>query len=151
LTTRLKAFGLATTGGTNSDTGIGGLTLGGGIGWLAGKYGLTCDNLLSADVVTADGRLVTASTTENSDLFWGLRGGSGNFGVVTSFEYQLHEVTMVLAGLVIHPFERAREMLKFYSEFSRAIPDELNTIAVLLTLPDGVPRSSIGRKHRARW
>jgi FAD/FMN-containing dehydrogenase len=151
LTTRLKAFGLATTGGTNSDTGIGGLTLGGGIGWLAGKYGLTCDNLLSADVVTADGRLVTASTTENSDLFWGLRGGSGNFGVVTSFEYQLHEVTMVLAGLVIHPFERAREMLKFYSAFSRAIPDELNTIAVLLTLPDGVPRSSIGRKHRARW
>ena len=138
-----QAFGLATTGGTNSDTGIRGLTLGGGIGWLAGKYGLTCDNLLSADVVTADGRLVTASATENSDLFWGLRGGSGNFGVVTSFEYQLHEVTMVLAGLVIHPFERAREMLKFYSEFSRAIPDELNTIAVLLTLPDGVKAAAI--------
>ena len=138
-----QAFGLATTGGTNSDTGIGGLTLGGGIGWLAGKYGLTCDNLLSADVVTADGMLVTASATENSDLFWGLRGGSGNFGVVTSFEYQLHEVTMVLAGMVIHPFERAREMLKFYSEFSRAIPDELNTIAVLLTLPDGMKAAAI--------
>ena len=138
-----QAFGLATTGGTNSDTGIGGLTLGGGIGWLGGKYGLTCDNLLSAEVVTADGMLVTANATENSDLFWGLRGGSGNFGVVTSFEYQLHEVTMVLAGLVIHPFERAREMLKFYSEFSRAIPDELNTIAVLLTLPDGMKAAAI--------
>src|SRR6185295_8849745 len=132
-----QAFGLATTGGTNTDTGIGGLTLGGGLGWLAGKYGLTCDNLLSADVVTADGQLVTASKTENADLFWGLRGGSGNFGVVTSFEYQLHEVSTVLAGMVIHPFDKAREVLKFYGDFSSSIPDELNTIGVLLTLPDG--------------
>jgi FAD/FMN-containing dehydrogenase len=134
-----QAFGLATTGGTNSDTGIGGLTLGGGLGWLAGKYGLTCDNLLSADVVTADGHFHTVSSTENPDLYWGLRGGSGNFGVVTSFEYQLHQVGPVLAGMVIHPFARAREVLKFYSAFSRAIPDELNTVCVLLTSPDGAP------------
>jgi FAD/FMN-containing dehydrogenase len=132
-----QAFGLATTGGTNSDTGIGGLTLGGGLGWLAGKYGLTCDNLLSADVVTADGRLVTASSSENADLFWGLRGGSGNFGVVTSFEYQLHQVSTVLAGMVVHPFARAREVLRFYSDFSSRIPDEVNTICALLSTPEG--------------
>jgi FAD/FMN-containing dehydrogenase len=134
-----QAFGLATTGGTNSDTGIAGLTLGGGIGWLAGKYGLTCDNLLSADVVTADGRFLTASAHENPELFWGLRGGSGNFGIVTSFEYQLHEVGPVLAGMVIHPFAKASEVLRFYSDFSRTLPDEANTIVALLTSPDGFP------------
>src|SRR6266498_2174117 len=138
-----QALGLATTGGTNSDTGIAGLTLGGGLGWLAGKYGLTCDNLLSADLVTADGRFLTASAKENEDLFWGLRGGSGNFGVVTSFEYQLHEVSTVLAGLVVYPYDKARDVLSFYSKFSRAIPDELNTIGVLLTLPDGQKASAI--------
>jgi FAD/FMN-containing dehydrogenase len=138
-----QAYGLATTGGTNSDTGIGGLTLGGGLGWLAGKYGLTCDNLLSADVVTADGSVAVASATSNPDLFWGLRGGSGNFGVVTSFEYRLHEVNTVLGGLVIHPFDRAREVLRFYGEFSQTIPDELNTIGVLLTLPDGTKAAAI--------
>ncbi len=138
-----QAYGLATTGGTNTDTGIGGLTLGGGLGWLAGKYGLTCDNLLSADVVTADGNVLVASATENPDLFWGLRGGSGNFGIVTSFEYQLHEVSTVLGGLVVHPFEKAKEVLKFYGEFSRSIPDELNTVAVLLTLPDGMKAAAI--------
>src|SRR5215468_3326398 len=87
-----QAFGLATTGGSVSDTGIAGLTLGGGLGWLAGKYGLSCDNLVSVDLVTADGTLLILSANENSDLFWGLRGGGGNFGVVTSFEYQLHPV-----------------------------------------------------------
>jgi hypothetical protein len=138
-----QMFGLATTGGTNSDTGIAGLTLGGGLGWLAGKYGLTCDNLLSADVVTADGRFLTANQTENQDLFWGLRGGSGNFGIVTSFEYQLHEVSTVLAGMVIHPFARAKEVLKFYAQFSRTVPDELNTVAVLLTSPEGQPMVAI--------
>src|SRR5215471_5536942 len=92
-----QAFGLATTGGSVSDTGIAGLTLGGGLGWLAGKHGLSCDNLLSADLVTAEGKLLIASATENADLFWGLRGGGGNFGVVTSFEYQLYPVGPLLA------------------------------------------------------
>jgi hypothetical protein len=135
-----QAFGLATTGGTNSDTGVGGLTLGGGIGWLAGKHGLACDNLLSAEVVTADGRLLTTSAAENADLFWGIRGGSGNFGVVTSFEFRLHPVgPTVLAGMVMHPFERAKETLRFYGDFSGDIPDELNTMAALLTSPEGLP------------
>lgn len=134
-----QAFGLATTGGTNSDTGVAGLTLGGGLGWLAGKHGLTCDNLLSADVVTADGDILTASAEENPDLFWALRGGGGNFGIVTSFEFRLHEVGPVLAGMVVHPFDQAREVLRFYRDFSTDIPDELNTMAALLTLPEGIP------------
>jgi FAD/FMN-containing dehydrogenase len=134
-----QAFGLATTGGSVSDTGIAGLTLGGGLGWLAGKYGLSCDNLLSADVVTADGRFLMASASENADLFWGLRGGGGNFGVVTAFEYQLHPVGPVLGGMVLYPFEKATEALAFYRDFSKAIPDEVNTIGGLLTSPDGVP------------
>lgn len=134
-----QAFGFATTGGSVSDTGIAGLTLGGGLGWLAGKYGLTCDNLLSADLVTAAGQLLTASATENADLFWGLRGGGGNFGVVTSFEYQLHPVGPVLAGMVLYPFLKAKEVLTFYRDFATTIPDEVNTIGALLTSPDGVP------------
>ena len=132
-----QAFGLATTGGTVSETGIAGLTLGGGIGWLAGKHGLTCDNLLSVDIVTADGRFLTASATENEDLFWGMRGGGGNFGVVTSFEYQLHPVGQLLAGMVIHPFKKAKEVLKFYRDFSSTIPDEVNTMAGFITTPEG--------------
>jgi FAD/FMN-containing dehydrogenase len=141
--TETQAFGLATTGGTVGDTGIGGLTLGGGIGWLAGRYGLACDNLVSADVVLADGRIVTASADQNEDLFWGLRGGSGNFGVVTSFEYQVHPVPQVLAGPVFHPFPAAAKALGFYSQFSRDIPDELNTGWALMHTPEGVPVAGI--------
>src|SRR5712692_4133899 len=132
-----QAFGLATTGGTASDTGIAGLTLGGGLGWLSSKHGLTVDNLLSADVVTADGRFLTASAEENQDLFWGLRGGSGNFGVVTSFDYQLHTVgPTILGGMVVYPVAQAKEVLRFYREFSKAAPDELTIYAGILNPPD---------------
>ena len=141
--TETQVFGLATTGGTVGDTGIGGLTLGGGIGWLGGKYGLACDNLVSADVVLADGRVVTASADQNDDLFWGLRGGSGNFGVVTSFEYQVHHVPLVLAGPVFHPFPVAARVLNFYGEFNRDVPDELTTGCALLHSPDGMPVAGV--------
>jgi FAD/FMN-containing dehydrogenase len=139
-----QAFGLATTGGSVSNTGIAGLTLGGGLGWLTGKHGLACDNLLSADVIGADGQFLKASATENADLFWALRGGGGNFGIVTNFEYQLHPVgPTVLAGMVLHPMARAREVLRFYREFSGALPDEACSWAALLNTPDGVPVAAL--------
>lgn len=134
-----QAFGLATTTGIVSDTGIAGLTLGGGIGWLNGRYGLACDNLLSADVVSVDGEFRTANAEENEDLFWGLRGGSGNFGVVTSFEYRLHPVGPVLGGSVAYPMRQAKEILRFYDDYSHAAPDELSTAAAFLPFPDGEP------------
>jgi FAD/FMN-containing dehydrogenase len=135
-----QAFGLATTGGVISTTGIAGLTLGGGVGWLNGRFGLACDNLIAADVVTADGRFLHASEQERADLFWGLRGGGGNFGLVTSFEYRLHPLgPLLLSGPVFHPAARAREVLRFYREFSADEPDELTTYAGLLTGPDGAP------------
>ncbi len=134
-----QAHGLATTGGTVSNTGIGGLTLGGGLGWLMGKHGLTIDNLLSADVVTADGQLRRVSATEQPDLFWALRGGAGNFGVVTRFEYRLHPVSEVLGGMVIYPLDQATPMLRFYRDFCSTLPDEAEAYAALLTSPDGVP------------
>ena len=133
-----QAFNLATTAGVVSDTGIAGLTLGGGMGRLARKYGLSCDNLLSVDIVTANGRFLTASATENEDLFWGVRGGGGNFGIITSFEYRLHPVgPLVLGGFVRHPVSKATEVLKFYEEFSGSAPDELTTLAVLSYSPEG--------------
>jgi FAD/FMN-containing dehydrogenase len=132
-----QAFGLATTGGTNTDTGIAGLTLGGGHGWLGGKYGLTCDNLISADIVTANGDLLHVNANENPDLFWGLRGGGGNFGIVTSFEYQLHEVGTLLAGMVVHPFDKAGEVLRFYRDFVDTSPDEMTSITGMMTGEDG--------------
>ena len=134
-----QAFGLATTGGTVSATGIAGLTLGGGIGWLMRVHGLACDNLVSADVVTADGRLVHASQDENPDLFWGLRGGGGNFGVVTSFEYQLHPLGPVLAGMLVHPIARARELWRFHRDTMSGAADEVIAFTGLLCGPDGQP------------
>lgn len=119
-------------------TGVAGLTLGGGIGWLMGKHGLSADSLLSVDLVTADARLVTASAEQNADLFWGLRGGGGNFGVATSYEFRLHPVGELLGGLLVHPLERAREVLEFYEAFTRDSPDELTSFVVFVTLPDGV-------------
>ena len=134
-----QVFGLATTGGTVSNTGIAGLTLGGGLGWLMGKHGLTVDNLISADVVTADGTFRLANVTDNADLFWALRGGGGNFGVVTSLEYHLHPVTQVLGGLVLYPLEQARAVLRFYRDFCPSLPDEAEAFAALLTAPQGMP------------
>ena len=132
-----QAFGLAAPGGTDVDTGIAGLTLGGGIGWLSGSYGLSCDNLVSADVVAADGRSLTVSADENPDLFWGLRGGGGNFGVVTSLEYRLHPVgPEVLAGFLVYPFARVREFFPLVNELTDNMPDELNLITFISTLPD---------------
>ncbi|HSL37175.1 MAG TPA: FAD-binding oxidoreductase [Arthrobacter sp.] len=119
------AFGLATTGGIVGTTGVAGLTLGGGIGYLTRKYGLSCDNLLSADVVTAEGKFLTASESENDDLFWALRGGGGNFGVVTSLEYRLHPVDTVHAGVVVYPLEHAETVSKFYRDHLASAPEEL--------------------------
>jgi len=133
-----QAHGLATTGGTVGDTGIAGLTLGGGFGWLEGKFGMTVDNLLGAEVVLATGERVRATDTENADLLWALRGGGGNFGVVISFTYRLHEVgPAIIGGLVVHPFARAAEVLTFYNAFMKTAPDELVGAAVLMTAPDG--------------
>lgn len=134
-----QAFGLATTGGAVTTTGIAGLTLGGGVGWLMGKYGMTCDNLLSVDVVTADGEFLTASASEHPDLFWGLRGGGANLGIATSFQYRLHPVGPVLGGMVLHPISAARELLGFYREFTANAADELTAYFAFLTSPDGHP------------
>jgi FAD/FMN-containing dehydrogenase len=134
-----QAYGLATTGGVVGETGIAGLTLGGGVGWLVRKYGLSCDNLLAADVVTADGQLQHASPETNKDLFWALRGGGGNFGIVTSFHYQLHAVPAILGGLVIHPRTAARDVIRFHRDFITAAPEELTSYVSLLTAPDGNP------------
>jgi FAD/FMN-containing dehydrogenase len=134
-----QAFGLAVPAGIVTHTGLAGLTLGGGIGWLQRKYGLTIDQLLSVDVVTAEGELVRASANENADLFWGLRGGGGNFGIVTEFEFRLNPVgPMVLAGPVIWPIEDAPEVLRFYRDWIEQVPEELTTIVTcrrMLPLP----------------
>jgi len=129
------AFGLATTGGIISTTGIGGLTLGGGIGYLARKHGLSLDNLVSADVVTADGRMLTACETENEDLFWALRGGGGNFGVVTSFEYRLHSVDMIYGGPIFYELDRAETILKGFRELIAKAPEELGAFPAFQIAP----------------
>ncbi len=130
-----QAFGLATTGGLVSTTGMAGFTLGGGIGWLTRKYGLACDNLRSVDVVTAEGRFLTASLSENADLFWGVRGGGGNFGIVTAFEFDLHPLSTVLGGWILYPIEQAREILRGLRTSLATAPDELTTVARLFTVP----------------
>jgi hypothetical protein len=138
-----QAFGLATTLGVVPTVGIAGLTLGGGWGNLHAKYGLAIDNVIGADVVTADGQLLTANATENPDLYWGVRGGSGNFGIVTSLEYRLHPVGPVFGGAVFHPAAKAKEALLFLREYAASIPDELVVQGGSLTLPDGVPTFGI--------
>jgi hypothetical protein len=132
-----QVFGLATTMGVATDTGVAGITLGGGYGWLDGKFGLACDNLISAEVVTAEGKVLTASADENPDLFWGLRGGSGNFGIVTSFEFQLHPVGPVLGGALFYSMNVAHAAFRFVDEFSRKCPDELSTFLAGAPAPDG--------------
>jgi FAD/FMN-containing dehydrogenase len=135
-----QAHGLATTGGLISTTGIAGLTLGGGVGWLMGRCGLSCDNTLAYDVVTADGTLITATADAHPDLFWALKGGGGNFGVVTSMSYRLHPVSTVVSGMLLHPLARAREVLAFYRDFMAAgVPDELIVYAAAITTPEGAP------------
>jgi hypothetical protein len=131
------AFGLATPSGVVSSTGIAGLTLGGGIAWLMGKHGMAVDNLRSAEVVLASGDVVTAGEDTDPDLFWALRGGGGNFGVVTSFEYRTHPLASVLGGPVLHPLAAAPQLFSFYREFAADLPDELSTQAVFLHAPDG--------------
>ena len=139
--------GLATTGGLVSSTGIAGFTLGGGFGWLVRKHGLTVDNLLSVEMVLADGRSVTASPNENADLFWGVRGGGGNFGIVTSFAFRLHPVgPMVFGGAIFHPAAKAKDLLRFYRGWTQMLPDELSTMVAFLTAqPESfVPKKLVG-------
>jgi FAD/FMN-containing dehydrogenase len=133
-----QLHGLATTGGVVSTTGIGGLTLGGGLGWLMGKHALALDNLLSVDLVLADGSTLTASKDDNADLFWGLCGGGGNFGVATSLEYRLHPVgPMITGGVIAYPFSEAWDVLRFFRDTTAALPDELMVFGGLIHAPDG--------------
>ncbi len=130
------AHGLATTGGLMSTTGIAGLTLGGGIGWLMRKYGLACDNLLGVELVTAQGEVIQANSSENQELLWGLRGGGGNFGIATTFWFRLHPVSTVTGGLMLFPGTRTPEILRFYSEYVRDLPDDFTTMLSAITAPD---------------
>jgi FAD/FMN-containing dehydrogenase len=144
-----QAHGLASTGGLISSTGVGGLTLGGGIGWLKSVCGLSCDNLVAVDLVTADGNLRHVTATSEPDLFWALRGGGGNFGVATAFTFALHEIgPTVTGGLIVHPFEAAREVFDFYREFvATGVPDTLSTTAGFIHGPDGSPVVAMGGAH----
>jgi FAD/FMN-containing dehydrogenase len=139
----LEPFGLVSPVGDASTTGLAGLTLGGGYGWLSGKHGLAIDNLHAVEVVTADGRILRASDEEHVDLFWAIRGGSGNFGVVTTMEFNLHRLGQVLGGMAIFPFERATEVMRMYRELTASAPDELTTYAAMATMPDGMSIAAI--------
>jgi len=141
----LQAFGLAAAGGYVGTTGVGGLTLGGGLGWMVRKHGLALDNLLSADIVTADCRLLTTSPEQNADLFWGIRGGGGNFGVATSFEFKVHDAGTVLAGLVLHPASVGAQALRFWREYERTAPEEISNGALLFTPPPDLPLPDVIR------
>jgi FAD/FMN-containing dehydrogenase len=132
-----EQHGFVSPTGTNSDTGMAGLTLGGGFGWLCGHFGMAIDNVVGAEVVLSDGTVVHASDSEHQDLFWAIRGGSGNFGIVTEFEMKLHPLTAVLGGMLIHPFDRATEVLRHYREIVPSLPDELTIYTGILTAPDG--------------
>ena len=136
-------YGLAVPAGVVSKTGIAGLTLGGGVGWLVRKYGLTCDNLLSCEVVTAEGEISTADAKTNADLFWALRGGGGNFGVVTSFVFQACPVSTVLGGLVVYARDQAAAVLRHYRDFMASAPEELTAYAGLISMPDGRPAVAV--------
>lgn len=138
-----QRHGLATTGGIISSTGVAGLTLGGGHGWLMRKHGLACDNLTAVELVTADGTIVRADAGENPELFWGVRGGGGNFGIVTAFEFGLHPLGTVLAGLLLHPLSRGREILERYRDFAPVAPDELTVGILITTWFDGTPVMAI--------
>jgi FAD/FMN-containing dehydrogenase len=138
-----QAHGLATTGGAISTTGVAGLTLGGGVGWLMRTRGLACDNLLAVELVTADGQQITASGTQHADLFWALRGGGGNFGVATSLLFQVHPVGPVLGGMLVHPQQRARDVLRRYRDATATASDELALFAGLMTSPDGIPIAAL--------
>jgi len=143
-----QVFGLAAPGGVVSTTGVAGLTLGGGLGWLRKKYGLSCDNLNSVEIVTADGKLLTASHNENKDLFWALQGGGGNFGIVTSFEFQLHEVgPTVMMCAVMYPIEIADKVLSAWKDFMVTSPDEISSQALFWALPDSddFPKEARGK------
>jgi FAD/FMN-containing dehydrogenase len=135
--------GLATTGGTFADTGIGGLTLGGGIGFLQGRYGLTVDNLVCAEVVTADGRVLSASTDEHDDLFWAIRGGGGNFGVVTSFGFRLHPITTLLGGLIIYAMAQARDVIRLFREMSATKSDALSCQLLIRNAPEPIAQKVV--------
>ena len=148
-----QQHGLHTPGGRVTTTGVGGFTTGGGYGWTSSKYGLTCDNLLSAEVVLADGRVVSCSEREHAELFWGIRGGGGNFGIVTEFEYRLHPLgPIVLAGLALWPVERAPDVMRAWRDYVDGAPDELSTACVIITAP---PKTSCRRpcedRSRSPW
>ena len=130
---------LGSTGGLITTTGVAGLTLGGGVGWLVRKYGMSCDNLVAAQMIDSNGDTVNASLHENAELFWGLRGGGGNFGIVTSIDMRLHEVGTVLGGMLIYTRDKAAEVIRFYRDFIRTAPNEVTLYTALITSPDGIP------------
>ena len=143
-----QLHGLATTGGVIGSTGVAGLTLGGGLGWLMSKYGMALDNLLSVELVLADGTVTRAAADQNSDLFWAVRGGGGNFGVAASFEFQLHEVgPIVTGGLILYPLDRGRDVLRFFRERTQSSSDDMTLVAGLITAPDGAKMAGIVAAH----